>query len=138
MVIMQKDISRHKPTFAVITMVFLLTNSLANGTRQMRVIPGPKGLPYSDGIVVGKTLYIAGQQGRDEHDHLKAGGIGPETQAALEDLARVVKAAGFDLKDVVSVTVYLVDIRELDDSNKVYRDFMPDPSPLVQSCRSVV
>src|ERR1700739_1490606 len=101
MVIMQTD----TPTFAVLTMVFLLANFLANGAQQKRVIPGPKGAStFSDGIVVGNTLYIAAQQGRDEHDNLKAGGIGPETQAALEDLVRVVKGAGFEWKDVVAVT----------------------------------
>jgi enamine deaminase RidA (YjgF/YER057c/UK114 family) len=40
----------------------------------------------------------------DERVDSKAGA---ETQAALEDLAKVARAAGFDLKDIVSVTVYL-------------------------------
>jgi 2-iminobutanoate/2-iminopropanoate deaminase len=39
------------------------------------------------------------------------------------------KAAGFQLKDVVTVTVYLADIHEFGDMNKVYRGFMPDPKP---------
>ena len=62
--------------------------------------------------MVGNTLYIAGQEGEDENGKLKTGGIGPEPQGALENLAKLVKAAGFELKDVVSVTVYLVDIKE--------------------------
>jgi len=60
---------------------------------------------------------------------LKPGGIGPQTRATLENLAKVVKAAGFELKDVVSVTVYLADIREFEAMNKVYREFMPEPKP---------
>ena len=78
-------------------------------------------------IVVGNTLYIAGQEGEDENGKLKVGGIGPETQGALENLAKVVKAAGFELSDVVSVTVYLADIKEFEAMNKVYRAFMPNP-----------
>jgi 2-iminobutanoate/2-iminopropanoate deaminase len=74
-------------------------------------------------------IHIAGQQGVDENDKLKAGGIGPQTQAALENPAKVVKAAGFELKDVVSVTVYLADIKEFEAMNKVYREFMPEPKP---------
>ena len=88
-----------------------------------------KGLPFSDGIVVGNTLYIAGTEGTDETNKLKPGGIGPETQAALENIEKVVKQAGFQMADIVSVTVYLADIKEFPDMNKVYKSVMPDPKP---------
>ncbi len=88
-----------------------------------------RGLPFSDGVVVGNTLYVAGQEGTDASDKLVAGGIGPETTAALDNIQKVLKAAGFELKDVVSVTVYLADIHEFPDMNKVYRSVMPDPKP---------
>ena len=88
-----------------------------------------KGLPFSDGIVAGNTLYIAGQEGSDDSGKLVAGGIAAETKAALENIQKVIKAAGFDLKDIVSVTVYLADIHEFGDMNKVYKSFMPDPKP---------
>ena len=88
-----------------------------------------RGLPFNDGIVAGNTLYIAGQEGTDESLKLVPGGIGPETTAALDNIQKVLKAAGFELKDVVSVTVYLADIREFPDMNKIYRSVMPDPKP---------
>jgi 2-iminobutanoate/2-iminopropanoate deaminase len=88
-----------------------------------------KGLPFSDGIVAGNTLYIAGQEGSDDAGKLVAGGITAETKAALENIQKVIKAAGFDLKDIVSVTVYLADIHEFGDMNKVYKSFLPDPKP---------
>lgn len=88
-----------------------------------------RGLPFSDGIVAGSTLYVAGQEGTDASDKLVAGGIGPETTAALENIQKVLKAGGFELKDVVSVTVYLADIHEFPDMNKVYKSVMPDPKP---------
>jgi 2-iminobutanoate/2-iminopropanoate deaminase len=88
-----------------------------------------RGLPFSDGIVAGNTLYIAGQEGTDDSGKLPAGGIGPETTATLENIQKVLKAAGFDLKDVVSVTVYLADIHDFGDMNKIYKSVMPDPKP---------
>jgi 2-iminobutanoate/2-iminopropanoate deaminase len=88
-----------------------------------------RGLPFSDGIVAGNTLYVAGQEGTDDSSKLVAGGIGPETTVALENIQKVLKAAGFELKDVVSVTVYLADIHEFPDMNKVYKGVMPDPKP---------
>jgi 2-iminobutanoate/2-iminopropanoate deaminase len=88
-----------------------------------------RGLPFSDGIVAGNTLYVAGQEGTDEADKLVAGGIGPETKAALDNIAKVLKAAGYEMKDVVSVTVYLADIHDFPEMNKVYKTVVPDPKP---------
>jgi 2-iminobutanoate/2-iminopropanoate deaminase len=88
-----------------------------------------RGLPFSDGIVAGNTIYVAGQEGTDEAGKLAAGGIGPEAKAALDNIEKVLKAAGFELKDVVSVTVYLADIHDFPEMNKVYKTVMPDPKP---------
>lgn len=122
---------RTKRTFhpVVLSLAFLLLAGASAYAQQKRVIGGQTGLPYSDGVVVGNTLYIAGQEGEDENGKLKPGGISTETRGALENLAKIVKAAGFELKDVVSVTVYLADLKEFDAMNKVYREFMPDPKP---------
>ena len=113
----------------VLSLTFLLLAGISTYGQQKRVIAGPKGFPYSGGIVVGNTLYIAGQEAEDENGNLKVRGIEPETRGTLENLAKVVKAAGFELKDVVSVTVYLADLKEFEAMNKVYREFMPDPKP---------
>lgn len=88
-----------------------------------------KGLPFSDGIVAGNTLYVAGQQGLDASGKLLSGGITPETKGALQNVERVIKAAGFQMKDIVSVTVYLADIHDFAEMNTVYKSIMPDPKP---------
>lgn len=100
-------------------------------------VSGNKNLPFSDGIVAGNTLYVAGQEGTDEQSKLVAGGIAAETKAALDNIQKVIKAAGFELKDIVSVTVYLADIKEFGDMNKVYREFMPDPKPARATIQAV-
>jgi 2-iminobutanoate/2-iminopropanoate deaminase len=88
-----------------------------------------RGLPFSDGVIAGNTLYVAGQEGTDEAGKLATGGIGPETKAALDNIAKVLKAAGYELKEVVSVTVYLADIHDFAEMNKVYKAVLPDPKP---------
>ena len=88
-----------------------------------------RGLPFSDGIIAGNTLYVAGQEGTDDTGKLAAGGIGPETKAALDNISKVLKAAGYELKDVVLVTVYLSDIHDFGEMNKVYKAVLPDPKP---------
>jgi 2-iminobutanoate/2-iminopropanoate deaminase len=113
---------------AALTMGLAVKQSQAQERRAINLSPA-RGLPFNDGIVAGNTLYIAGQEGTDDSSKLAAGGIGPETTATLENIQKVLKAAGFDLKDVVSVTVYLADIHEFADMNKIYKSVMPDPKP---------
>ena len=88
-----------------------------------------RGLPFSDGVLAGNTLYIAGQEGADDSGKLAPGGIAAETKAALDNVDKVLKAAGFEMKDVVSVTVYLADIHDFAEMNKVYKGILPDPKP---------
>ncbi len=108
-----------------------ITGSLTSWAQERRVVklPGTEGFPFSDGVIVGNTLYVAGQEGTDDKGKLAAGGIAAETEAALANIQKVIKAAGFELKDIVSVTVYLADIHEFPEMNKVYRSVMPDPKP---------
>jgi 2-iminobutanoate/2-iminopropanoate deaminase len=114
--------------FAVLTVVVIGQRGYCQEHKAIN-LSSAKGLPFSDGIVAGNTLYVAGQEGSDDSGKLAEGGIGPQTAAALDNIQRVLKAAGFELKDVVSVTVYLADIHEFPDMNKVYRSVMPDPKP---------
>jgi 2-iminobutanoate/2-iminopropanoate deaminase len=114
----------------VMSLAFCGAQQCAEGQEHKAVnLSTARGLPFSDGIVAGSTLYVAGQEGTDDSGKLASGGIGPETTAALDNIQKTLKAAGFDLKDVVNVTVYLADIHEFPEMNKVYKSVMPDPKP---------
>src|SRR5579884_3638826 len=102
------------------------SQAYAQYRRAIHLAANATGLPFSDGIVVGNTLYIAGQQGADQSGKLVAGGIGPQTRAALET---IVKKAGFQMSDVVAVNVYLSDIHDFAAMNEVYKTFFPNPKP---------
>jgi 2-iminobutanoate/2-iminopropanoate deaminase len=113
-----------------IAIILCLASSGAEAQQHKAINLAPeRGLPFSDGIVAGHSLYVAGQEGTGADDKLVSGGIGPETTAALENIQKVVKAAGFEMKDIVSVTVFLADIHEFPEMNKVYKSVMPDPKP---------
>lgn len=111
--------------------VMLLGLSSVSLAQQRRAITvgAPKGLPFSDGVVVGNTLYIAGTEGVDDSGKLKPGGIAAETGTTLDNMGKVLKAAGFEWADVVAVTVYLADLRDYAEMNMVYRSILPDPKP---------
>src|SRR5947209_14180445 len=116
--------------FVAIQLAICVQGPMAQSQERKAVNLAPaRGLPFSDGIVAGNTLYIAGQEGTDDAGKLAAGGIGPETIAALDNIQKILKAAGFELKDIVNVTVYLADVHEFPELNKVYKTVMPDPKP---------
>ena len=98
------------------------------GRRVIRAGPGTGGLPYSPGILVGSTLYIAGTTGEDSANNLVPGGIEAETRQALVNSGRVLKAAGMEFGDVASVTVYITSFDDFPGFNKIYRQvFSADP-----------
>ena len=113
-----------------LTFTVVSTRQLGHAQEHKAINLSPaRGLPFSDGIIAGNTLYVAGQEGTDDAGKLAPGGIGPETKATLDNIAKVLKAAGYEMKDVVSVTVYLADIHDFPEMNKVYKSVLPDPKP---------
>lgn len=100
----------------------------AQGRRAVDLPGTTQALPFSDGIVVGNSLYVSGTQGTDSKGKLEDG-ISEQTRAALEAIRKVVTQAGFGMKDVVAVNVYLSDIHDFAAMNKVYATFFPNPKP---------
>jgi len=85
---------------------------------------------YSQGVQVGRTLYLAGQIGLDPKTReLAPGGIEAEARRALENCKAVLEAAGFTLKDVVQVQVLLADIGDYNALNQVYVTYFPKDPP---------
>ena len=90
---------------------------------------GRADLPFSAAVRVGSMLYLSGQLGTDSTGKVVAGGIGPETRQALENIKRLLEANGSSLDRVVKCTVMLADIREWADMNQVYVTFFPTHKP---------
>src|SRR5579884_3109620 len=88
------------------------------------------GIPFSPGVRAGDLLHISGLMGTDEHGNVVQGGIEAQTRKALENVRAVLKGAGMDYKDVVSVNVYLADARDFDAMNKVYREIFTTNPPV--------
>jgi 2-iminobutanoate/2-iminopropanoate deaminase len=115
--------------FSAFIFVALTPQSAHAQERKAINLSPTRGLPFSDGIIAGNTLYVAGQEGTDDSNKLAPGGVATETKAALDNIEKVLKAAGYEWKDVVSVTVYLADIKDFPEMNKVYKSVLPDPKP---------
>lgn len=88
-----------------------------------------KGAPFSDGYLAGNTLFISGQQGPDANGNVAGIDISLQTANAIAAVRKVVQDAGFDMSDLVSVTVYLTDLHDVAKMNEVYEKLIPDPKP---------
>ena len=107
----------------------LMTCTLGSAFAQKRPIGFKPGMPFSDGMVVGNTLYVAGQQGPDSHGKVTGTDITLQTTNTIAAIKKVVEQAGFQMTDLVSVTVYITDLNDVPKMNDVYKKLMPDPKP---------
>jgi 2-iminobutanoate/2-iminopropanoate deaminase len=96
---------------------------------QSQAIGFTKDMPFSEGYVAGSTLYVAGQQGPDSHGKVTGTDITLQTTNAIAAVEKVVKKAGFQMTDIVSVTVYVTDLNDVAKMNEVYKKLMPNPKP---------
>lgn len=113
---------------AVIASIMTLCAS-ANLFAQNKAIGFTKGMPFSEGYIAGNTLYVAGQQGPDTHGKVTGTDITLQTTSAIAAVRKVVEEAGFQMADIISVTVYVTDLNDVSAMNDVYKRLMPDPKP---------
>ena len=91
--------------------------------------PGAPAPMFSPGILVDGTLYVAGQIGSDLKTNAVPENFEDEVKLCLQRVQIILKAAGMDFKDVVSVQVYLTDMSLFARMNAVYSSMLPAPRP---------
>ncbi len=92
------------------------------------VTPGP--YPFSQVVEANGFVFLAGQVGDAPGGHgAVPGGIEPETRAMLDNVGRLLAAAGLGFDDVVKCTVYLRDFTDFAAMNAVYREYFPTEPP---------
>ncbi|GLU47882.1 RidA family protein [Nocardiopsis ansamitocini] len=72
-------------------------------------------------VVAGGVVYLRGQIGQDldTRESVGVGDVRAQTEKAMANIDLLLKEAGSDLRDIVKVTIYLVDPRYRED---VYRE----------------
>ena len=85
--------------------------------------------PFSPGILVDGTLYCSGQIGSDAKTGKVPEDFEAEVKLAFERIGYVLKAAGMEFKDIVSVQVFLTDMDLFARMNAVYTTIIPEPRP---------
>ncbi|HVR69461.1 MAG TPA: Rid family detoxifying hydrolase [Vicinamibacteria bacterium] len=91
--------------------------------------PPRPGAPYSPGVMAGDLLFLSGNIGQNPASGRISGEFATDARQALDNLGKVLRAAGLDWPDVVKVNVYVKDIGRFDEFNKLYTSILPAPLP---------
>jgi 2-iminobutanoate/2-iminopropanoate deaminase len=78
--------------------------------------------PFSDAVVVGRTVYLAGRTGHDATGKLPADPA-DEVRAVLDQIKAVLAQEGASMDDLVYVQVFCTDVKLYDTFNGVYRTY---------------
>ena len=85
--------------------------------------------PYSQGIAAGETVYVSGQLPLDPATGAFPEGIAAQTAQSLKNIRAILAQQGMTLANVVKTTVFLADINDFAEMNKVYGEFFTQPYP---------
>jgi 2-iminobutanoate/2-iminopropanoate deaminase len=90
--------------------------------------PKPVG-PYSQAIVAGNTIYVAGQGPFDPKTGKMPATFDEQADQVFENVKAIVEGAGATLADVVKVNVYLADLANFAKMNEVYKRYFVEDYP---------
>jgi 2-iminobutanoate/2-iminopropanoate deaminase len=93
-----------------------------------RKSPIPAG-PYSQGIICGDRIYIAGQGPVNVETNIVPLTIREQTRQTLINIKNILEEGGSSLEKVVKVSVFLTDLKYFEEFNTVYNEFFKKPYP---------
>jgi 2-iminobutanoate/2-iminopropanoate deaminase len=92
-------------------------------------LPIAQTAPYSQGVMAGDLLFLSGNIGQDPATGKVPAAFADEARQALDNLGRILKAAGLGWPDVVKVNVYVKDMSRYAEFNALYTSVLPAPYP---------
>ena len=101
----------------------------ATTRRAIKPTGASAGLPFSDGVLVGKTLYVAGHIGTDQKTGKAPPDVDQEIKLLLDGFQNTVRKGGMTMDDLVSVQVYCTDLSLFDKFNAAYATYFKKDFP---------
>lgn len=115
----------------VVSALLLGPGAVAAQAPSPRVAHQPAaGRPYSAAVQVGDIFWFAGKVGNTpETAALARGRAAAETRNIMEAFRSLLGELGMDFGHLVKGTVYLADIADYDEMNRVYGEYFPTDPP---------
>ena len=86
--------------------------------------------PYTPALRWGDIIFVSGQVGIDPtRNEPITGNFTAEVFQVLRNVKTLVESGGSSMEKVLKVNVYLTDMRNFEEMNKVYEEFFVDPRP---------
>ncbi|RLE47302.1 RidA family protein [Candidatus Woesearchaeota archaeon] len=80
--------------------------------------------PFNHVVKAGGFLFVTSQLSTDlKTNEILPGCVSEQARKALENLKFLVESAGSSMKNIVKVVIYMKDIADFDEINKVYKEF---------------
>ena len=106
------------------------SSTIAADAKRHITLPGRSDtLPFSDGVLVGDTLYLAGRIGIDQQTGKPPDDIEKEIRLLLDGIKATLKEANMTMDDLVSVTVFCPDLSLYEKFNEIYRTYFTKNFP---------
>lgn len=86
-------------------------------------------LPFSPCIVVGDLIFVSGQASVDDKGAIVSDTFEGEMRRSIDNLRKILEAAGSDLAHVVQTRNYVRDEADLPAYNQIYREYFRAPFP---------
>ncbi|HZU28365.1 MAG TPA: RidA family protein [Bryobacteraceae bacterium] len=94
---------------------------------------------YSAGVIRNGWLYVSGHGSLDlKTGEPIPGTVEDETRRTLQQIGKVLAAAGAGFEDIVKCSVHLADIDEFDGFDRAYREFFPGVKPARTTVQAVL
>lgn len=93
--------------------------------------------PISPGVQLGNMVFVSGQGALDEQRKvIGRGDIKAQTRCVITRIQQILAEAGLSLDDVVSTTVYLVNVADFKAMNEVYAEMFTKDFPARATVRT--
>jgi reactive intermediate/imine deaminase len=118
--------------------VFLAGLAVGSGSFGAKAAPARKYInlpgravaaPFSDAVLVGDTLYLAGRIGLDRATRKPPATAEEEARLVLDQFKVVLAEAGMTMDDLVTVQVFCSDVSLFDTWNKIYPTYFGKELP---------
>ena len=105
-----------------VELTFIATRDRKNKGRVVPDSAGPSPTSSNGGVLDGDTLYTSGKSGTGTT-------VEAQMRDSLESIRNILRLAGMDMRNVVDAHVYLKDIAQMGEMNRVFQEYFPNNPP---------
>lgn len=92
--------------------------------------------PYSQGLDAGNIVFVSGQIPINPETGEMAETVAEQAAQSLKNVQNILAADGLTMANVIKTSVFLADLNDFAEVNKVYAEFFSEPYP-ARSCVQV-